>query len=101
MRGDITHERLHESGRAAVSFLFKCVCNLLHLTEEERSAATEKVKVLCSYKGTAVPDAPLHSQQAVTYEWFVNDSGPFEHKTYVNRTVDHPSMHHHPFFFRT
>ena len=61
---------------------------MLDLSEAERSAAAEKVKVSCTYKGTTVQDAPLHSQQAITYEWSVNDSGPFEHKSCVNKTVD-------------
>ena len=93
MGGEITQGRLQEGGHAAVSFLFKYVCNLLHLTDEERSAATEKVKVLCSYKGTTVPDAKLHSQQSVTFEWFVNDSGPFVQTTCVNRTAEQSLQH--------
>ena len=93
MRSDITPTRLQEGGHAAVSFLFKYVYNLLHLTDEERSAAMERVKVLCSYKGTTVPDAKLHSQQSVTFEWFVNDSGPFMQKISVHRTVEQ-SLHH-------
>ena len=99
MRGErITQGRLRDGGEAAARAVFTDVCAVLDLSEAQRSAAAEKIELYCSYKGTTVPDAPLHSQQAVTYEWFVNGNGPFEHKTYVNRTVDHPSMHHHFFF---
>ena len=102
MRGErITQGRLRDGGEAAARAVFTDVCAVLDLSEAQRSAAAEKIELYCSYKGTTVVDAPLHSQQAITFEWFVNDLGPFEHKTYVNRTVDHPSMHHHPFFFRT
>ena len=79
-----------ESAARAVSVK---VCAMLDLSEVERAAAEEKIKLRCSYKGTTVPDAPLHSQEAATYEWFVNESSPLEHKTCVNRTVEQ-NLHH-------
>ena len=89
MRGEkITQGRLHEGGKTAASAVFADVCAVLEFSEAQRSAAAEKIELYCSYKGTTVVDAPLHSQQAVTYEWFVNENGPFEHKTCVNRTVE-------------
>ena len=89
MRGErITHSRLRDGGESAARAVFADVCTMLNLSEAERSAAVEKVKVNCVYKGTVIADAPLHSQQAITYEWLVNDSGPFEHKSCVNKTVD-------------
>ena len=89
MRGErITHSRLRDGGESAARAVFADVCAMLNLSEGERLAAAEKIKVSCVYKGTAIPDAPLHSQQAITYEWLVNDSGPFEHKSCVNKTVD-------------
>ena len=95
MRGErITEARLKQGGASAASAVFQDVCALLNIPEAERSDATKNIKVHCVYKGTNVPDAPLHSQQAVTYEWFVDEHGPFEYKTYVNKTVDHPSLHH-------
>ena len=84
----ITQGRLRDGGESAARAVFADVCAMLDLSEVERSAVEEKIKLRCSYKGTTVPDAPLHSQQAVTYEWFVNENGPFEHKTCVNRTVE-------------
>ena len=71
------------------------VCAMLDFSEVERKATEEKIELRCSYKGTTAPDAPLHSQQAVTYEWFVNEDGPFEQKTHVHRTVEQ-SLHHPP-----
>ena len=88
MRERITHSRLRDGGESAARVVFADVCTMLNLSEAERSAAAEKIKVSCAYKGTTVQDAPLHSQQAITYEWSVNDSGPFEHKSCVNKTVD-------------
>ena len=97
MRGErISEARLKEGGASAASAVFQDVCTLLNIPEAERSAAARNIKVRCVYKGTTVPDAPLHSQQAVTYEWFVGEHGPFEYKTNVNRTVDAPSLHHLP-----
>ena len=87
-RERITQGRLRDGGESAARAVFADVCAMLDLSEVERSAVGEKIKLRCSYKGTTVPDAPLHSQQAVTYEWFVNENGPFEHKTCVNRTVE-------------
>ena len=89
----ITQRRLQDGGESAARAVFANVCAMLDLSEVERSAVEEKIKLRCSYKGTTVPDAPLHSQQAVTYEWFVKESGPFEHKTCVNRTVEE-NLHH-------
>ena len=89
MRGErITQGRLRDGGEAAARAVFTDVCAVLNLSEAEGSATAEKVKVICSYQGTTVPDAPFHSQQAVTYEWLVDDFGPFEHKVCVNKTVD-------------
>ena len=88
MRERITHSRLRDGGESAARVVFADVCTMLNLSEAERLAAAEEIKVSCVYKGTAIPDAPLHSQQAITYEWLVNDSGPFEHKSCVNKTVD-------------
>ena len=88
MRERITQGRLRDGGEVAARCVFQNICAMLDLSEAERSAAAEKVKVSCVYKGTAIADAPLHSQQAITYEWLVNDSGPFEHKSCVNKTVD-------------
>ena len=88
----ITEARLKEGGASAASAVFQDVCTLLDIAEAERAAAARDIKVRCVYKGTSVPDAPLHSQQAVTYEWLVDDSGPFEYKTTVNRTVDPPKF---------
>ena len=88
MRERITHNRLRDGGESAARAVFADDCAMLNLSEGERLAAAEKIKVSCVYKGTAIPDAPLHSQQAITYEWLVNDSGPFEHKSCVNKTVD-------------
>ena len=93
MRERITQGRLRDGGEAAASAVFADVCAVLNLSEAEGVATAAKVKVICSYQGTSVPDAPLHSQQAITFEWFVNDLGPFEHKTYVNKTVEQ-SLHH-------
>ena len=89
----ITQERLRSGGESAARAVFADVCAMLDLSEVERSAAGEKTKLRCAYKGTTVPDAPLHSQQALAYEWFVNENGPFEQKTCVNRTVEQ-SLHH-------
>ena len=95
MRGEkITQGRLHEGGKRAASAVFADVCAKLEISGSQRSAAAEKIELHCSYKGPTIPEAPLHSQQQVTYEWFVNGKGPFEHKTCVKRTVDHPNMHH-------
>ena len=90
----ITEARLKEGGASAASAVFQDVCTLLDIAEAERADAARDIKVRCVYKGTSVPDAPLHSQQAVTYEWLVDGSDPFEYKTTVNRTVDPPSLHH-------
>ena len=89
----ITQGRLVDGGGSAARAVFADVCAVLDLSQAEHSAAAGKIKLRCPYKGTTVPDAPLHSQQAVTYEWFVNENGPFEHKTHVNRTVEQ-SLHH-------
>ena len=95
MRGErITEARLQEGGASAASAVFQDVCALLDIPEAERADAARDIKVRCVYKGTSVPDAPLHSQQAVTYEWLVDESGPFEYKTTVNRIVDALSLHH-------
>ena len=95
MRGEkITEARLKEGGAVAASTVFQDVCALLNIQEAERPAVARNIKVCCVYKGTSVPDAPLHSQQAVIYEWFVDEHGPFEHKIHVNRTVELQSLHH-------
>ena len=91
----ITQGRLVDGGGSAARAVFADVCAVLDLSQTERSAAAGKIKLRCSYKGTTAPDAPLHSQQAVTYEWFVNEDGPFEQKTHVHRTVEQ-SLHHPP-----
>ena len=91
MRGErITQGRLRDGGEVAARCVFQNICAMLNLSEAERAAAAENIKVTCVYKGTTVQDAPLHSQQAVTYEWSVNDNGPFEHKSCVNKTVGTP-----------
>ena len=90
----ITEARLKEGGRSAAAAVFQDVCTLLDFSGAESSAAAHEIKVRCVYKRTAVPDASLHSQQVLIYEWFVNDDGPFEHKIRVSRPVDRPSMHH-------
>ena len=88
MRERITQGRLRDGGESAARVVFADVCTMLNLSAAERLAAAEKIKVSCVYKGTAIPDAPLHSQQAIAYEWLVKESGPFEHKSCVNKTVD-------------
>ena len=89
MRGEkITHGRLSDGGKSAARAVFADVCAMLDLSGAERAAAAEKIKVSCAYKGTTVQDAPLHSQQSITYEWSINGSGPFEHKSCVNKTAD-------------
>ena len=92
--GRITEARLKEGGASAASAVFQDVCALLNIPEAESTAVSKHIKVRCVYKGTSVPDAPLHSQQAVIYEWFVDEHGPFEHKINVNRTVEPQSLHH-------
>ena len=82
-----------DGGESAARAVFADVCAVLDLSQTERSAAAGKIKLRCSYKGTTAPDAPLRSQQSVTYEWFVNEDGPFEQKTHVHRTVEQ-SLHH-------
>ena len=73
-RKQITEERLRQGSFDAAKYVFEEICKSMKLKVEDN-----KVKLKCSYKGTAKNNEPLHSN-AGTVENLL---------TYTSTTIQH------------